>query len=191
MHIYYVQLLKKCESLNRAHLGADTGTIAHARWVHGVGAHGRADDREGWSQAIHRRAQRTDGRVKRTRRPHGCWAEQRRVHSTVGRRRSQRRGGHLAWWICWEGERKEKKNDTFYLRDTNEWSYFIIIRSFSYVMIRYWAQKAISSKRCSRSASGESSTSGKVWKLLLNGSVLSRKMDNSPPTQKKRPKKHN
>lgn len=64
-----------CLICHRPHLGADAGAVAHARRVHGVGTHRRADDGEGRRQAIHGRTQRADGGVEGTGGPHGCRAE--------------------------------------------------------------------------------------------------------------------
>lgn len=87
------------------HLWADTCAVSHARRVHGVGAHWRADDGERGRQAVHGRAQRADGRVKGAGGPHGRGAEQRWVHSPVGRGWAQGRRGHLARWV-WLGKEK-------------------------------------------------------------------------------------
>lgn len=87
------------------HLWADTCAVSHARRVHGVGAHWRADDREGGRQAVHGRTQRADRRVKRAGGPHGSGAEQRWVHSPVGGGWAQGRRGHLARWVWMEKQK--------------------------------------------------------------------------------------
>lgn len=86
----------------KPHLRANASAVAHPRRAHGVGAHWRADDREGRRQAVHGRAQRADGRVERAGRSHGGRAEERGVHSSVGCGRAQGWGIHLAHGVCLE-----------------------------------------------------------------------------------------
>lgn len=138
--------------------------------AHGRVTHGRADDGEGWGQAVDGRAEGADGRVKLARAgAHGRRAEQGRVERVTADA-PVTRGGVEMWW--WELTRRvcgthKKKCENVGWQNLIRW--FTHLSSWQYIQ---WTsdsreRKGVLTKYCFATSSGFLCVKKKVWNMIL------------------------